>query len=594
MQGRTSHNNVTHTGNAGSLPSSKRSNARRKLRNACTVESLEGRTLLSGSGIATPTLVAAAMTAPATVHVSWQDNDATATGYLVFRSTDGVNYTQIADLRSSNVCSFTDSATVSGNSYHYEIEAYSDTANSTVSTAAAMTTPLNAVSGLAATATGQTTVGLSWTDNDASATGYFVLRATDGVHFTQLTQLNSATANTYTDSTALAGHTYQYEIEAFNTATTAQASNIASATTQAAPTTVSIATKFGSELIITATGTNDSILVSESGLTFTITADGNTFTDAATSAGLFIYTRGGTDTVNIASSVTSSTTIETIDGAATTITSAGTAVSSWIDSTDTYTGTGTVHRVATFAGGVSKATGASLANPTDAGQTTTVNASLFGSGPVIADVNQGESGDCFFMSSLAAIAAQNPNLIVQSAVDMGDGTFVVQFKTNGTPSFIRVSNAFSTGPINGFSYANPGPDGSIWAMVMEKAFTYFRTGANTYASIASGWMGEVYADFGITYSNILVTPYNQTTLYNMLSADLAAGDPVTLGTPSTPPDLVGDHAYTLISVYTDSNGVQHYVVRNPWGVSGDSLENGQGYATLTYAQMIANFNEGCV
>jgi hypothetical protein len=39
--------------------------------------------------------------------------------------------------------------------------------------------------------------------------------------------------------------------------------------------------------------------------------------------------------------------------------------------------------------------------------------------------------------------------------------------------------------------------------------------------------------------------------------------------------------------------VAHYVVRNPWGVSGDSLENSQGYATLTYSQMVANFTDGC-
>jgi hypothetical protein len=336
-------------------------------------------------------------------------------------------------------------------------------------------------------------------------------------------------------------------------------------------------------------------LVSESGLTFTITADGNTTTNAATAGGLFIYTRGGTDTINISGSVTSDTTVETIDGAATTITSAGTDVTSWIDSTDTYTGTGSIHRVGTFAGGVSKATGAALADPTDAGTTMTVNASLFGTGPVTADVNQGESGDCFFMASLAAFTVQNPNVLVQSAVDMGDGTYVVQFKTFNSTTFVRVSNVFSTGPVNGFMFASPGPDGSIWAPVMEKAFADYRTGANTYNSIASGWMAEVYSDFGVTFSNIEVSPaITQTALYNMLSADLNAGDPVTFGTPISPPDLVGDHAYTLVSISLDSNGVAHYLVRNPWGVSGDQIENSQGYATLTYAQMVANFTEGCV
>ena len=72
-----------------------------------------------------------------------------------------------------------------------------------------------------------------------------------------------------------------------------------------------------------------------------------------------------------------------------------------------------------------------------------VNASLFGTGPVAGDVNQGEIGDCYFLSSLAAFAGENPQKLVQSAVDMGDGTFTAQFMSNNKPTFVRVSNAFS-------------------------------------------------------------------------------------------------------------------------------------------------------
>jgi alpha-L-arabinofuranosidase len=78
----------------------------------------------------------------------------------------------------------------------------------------------------------------------------------------------------------------------------------------------------------------------------------------------------------------------------------------------------------------------------------------------------------------------------------------------------------------------------------------------------------------------------------MVSTDLASNKTVTLGT-SNAPDLVSGHAYTLVSATIDSNGVTHYVVRNPWGIAGDSLENSQGYVTLTFAQMKANFIDGC-
>ncbi len=532
----------------------------------------------------------ASATGPKTVQLNWTDNDSSATGYYVLRATDGVHFTEIASLTSATVKTYTDATALSGHAYQYEVEAFDAATTSPASKAASVVTPLAAPTGLTASLSGLT-IKLTWTDADSSATGYYVLRSTDNVHFSQLAALNTGSANSYSDSATAYGTTYYYKVEAFNAIATSAASGVASKATPASG--VSIAKEFGDELVITAAGVDDSISVSESGYTFTITADGTNYTDAATTAGLFIYTRGGTDTINIAKSVTSDATLETIDGAATTITSAGADVTAWIDSTDIYSGTGDVHRVATFAGGVSKATGAALANPKDAGATVKVSASLFGTGPIAADVNQGEVGDCYFLSSLAAFAGQDPNVLVQSAVDMGDGTYVVQFMSNNKPTFVRVSNAFSTGPFGGFMYAHPGSDGTIWAMVMEKAFAYFRTGANTYASINSGWMGEVYGDFGVSSTNFFTSSYTATTLFNLLSADLAGGDAITLGTSQSPPNLVGDHAYTLVSVYKDSAGVAHYVVRNPWGVSGDALENSQGYATLTFAQMVANFVDGC-
>jgi hypothetical protein len=78
----------------------------------------------------------------------------------------------------------------------------------------------------------------------------------------------------------------------------------------------------------------------------------------------------------------------------------------------------------------------------------------------------------------------------------------------------------------------------------------------------------------------------------MLSSDMAAGRAVTFGTFSTSPNLVGGHAYSLVSAVRDSGGIARYTVRNPWGVSGTSIENSGGYATLTFEQMKANFNAG--
>jgi hypothetical protein len=355
---------------------------------------------------------------------------------------------------------------------------------------------------------------------------------------------------------------------------------------------VAITTRFGNELVITATTANDSVDVAQSGSTLNITADGQAYSQSIPAAGIFIYTRGGSDSVTVESSVTARTTVDAIDGAATTIHTLGANVSVWMDSTDTETGAAAgIHAVASFAGGTSKALGAALANPKDAKTTSAVtNRSLFGTGPVIGDANQGAVGDCWFISSMASMASQKPSVVQESAVDMGDGTYAVEFYRNGTPSFIRVSNQFTVGKNNTFYYAKPGANNTIWALVMEKALCYFRSGKNTYNSTSGGFANEGLSYFNVNSTTSNPASFTQASLYAAISYDLSHGLPVQFGT-TNPPNLVSDHEYTIVSCYTDATGATYYVVRNPWGVSGDSLENSLGYATLTYAQLIANASD---
>ncbi len=356
-------------------------------------------------------------------------------------------------------------------------------------------------------------------------------------------------------------------------------------------TAVTVATRYSNELVVTENGPRDQVSVSQSGSTLTISADGQTFTDAVPAGGLFEYARGGADKIQVASSVKANTTIVTIGSLPCAISSSGSNVSIWADPTDTVTGGTSVHIVRSFAGGVSKAVGASLANPSDSGATFTVQAPLFATGgPVPADINQGEIGDCYFVASLAAFAHEDPKVITNSVVDMGDGTYAVEFYKNGTPEFVRVNNSMPIGPWNGYDYAHPGSDGAIWVAVMEKAFCYFRSGANTYDSIGGGWMSEVYTDLNVTSVSTTPDTFSQSTLFSRLQNDLSLGEAVTMGTPDYAPDLVGDHAYTLMAV-EKVGGKDEFIVRNPWGDSGTVIENSQGIATLTYAEFINNFDE---
>jgi hypothetical protein len=545
--------------------------------------------------MSTPINLTVTVNGPTNIGLTWTDTDPTATEYLVLRSVDGGTFTTLATISTETATAYADTTAKSGQSYGYELVAANSARQSAASVAATAVTPLGAPSGLNANASSASVV-LTWTDNDSSAAGYNILRSSDGITFHQISKLTNGNAVTYTDSTASSSGTYYYQVQSFDAYTTSAVSNTAKVTaiTPAPSTgTVTIATRNANELVITATGADDTVSVSQSGSTLTIVADGQTTMQPAPTAGLFIYTRGGTDSVYVDATVTVRTTVETIDTGVDHVDTLGSNVSVWDDSTDVYTGDGTVHTVASFAGGVAKTTGASLADPSDAGTTMKVTGSLWGTGPVAADVNQGASGDCYFLSSLAAFAGEQPRMLQESAVDMGDGTYTVQFiSTNGTRDFIRVSNDISTYGGGSYVYAHPGATGDLWAVIMEKAYADFRTGANTYSSLNSGWMGDVYGALGVNSTFFDMSNMTATAFYNTVSAELAAGKEVTLGTGSNAPGLVSGHAYTLISC-SMTNGVATYVVRNPWGISGDSLENSQGYATLSFAQMQSNFLDCC-
>jgi fibronectin type 3 domain-containing protein len=399
--------------------------------------------------LAAPTGLTINATSSTTIVLSWVDHDTAATGYNISRSSDGKTFVVIGKVNTPTATTYSDSTVSSTHTYYYQVQAFNAVATSATVTASPVVTPLMAPTGLAANASG-TSIILTWTDKDSAATGYLVLRSTDGHNFSQLAQLASATASTYADASGTPGQKYYYQVQAVSDSVKSAVSNTAFATLTTSPTvppgnsTVTLATRYGNELVITLTGADDTVSVSQSGSILTIVANGQTATQAVPAAGLFIYTRGGTDGIHVDQSVTVRTTIETIDSAVDTISSSSADVSLWDDSGDIFTGMATVHTVSSFAGGVSKATGASLADPSDSGTIMHAGASLWGSGPVAGDVNQGNSGDCYFLSSLAAFAGVSPARLEQSAVDMGDGTYTVDYISNGSPEYVRVSNDLPT------------------------------------------------------------------------------------------------------------------------------------------------------
>lgn len=226
----------------------------------------------------------------------------------------------------------------------------------------------------------------------------------------------------------------------------------------------------------------------------------------------------------------------------------------------------------------------------------TASGNLFHRSPSYLDQKQGAVGDCYLISALGAIAYVNPAAITDMFIDNGDGTFTVRFYggkygTYSTPDG-KISDGFAAGttgeadyvtvdrrlPVFSGSrmiYSNYGSDfrnsaNVLWIALAEKAYAQWnetgkagRNGTNTYAGIASGWMGVVNAQItGINSSTYFFNTTPKETLINALNQ----GQAVTLGTKSGQMAfrLVQGHAYTVVG-YNATNDT--FTLHNPWGSS---------------------------
>ena len=314
------------------------------------------------------------------------------------------------------------------------------------------------------------------------------------------------------------------------------------------------------QLDIIGTSSNDSILVSQSGSTITIVSNGNTQQVTGAFGEILVNGGDGDDTITVDSSVNINTllyggagnnTISSLgsgqnaivtvgNGGVDTVQGNGVSTNYWVDTNDVVNATsgeiaaGMVHRIVAFYQPFTNdptnpnyiplsVSGQNLPDPTDSGTTINLSSSSLwgGAGPTQADVNQGDLGDCYFLAPLEALANQSPATLRTLAVDMGDGTYVVQFNRGGGPTYVRV-DADLPSSWGSLSYAHPGSSGSIWAPIMEKAYAFFRTASNTFASLNSGWMGSVFTDLGINNQTVYLG-VSAALAYSTVSADAQCG-----------------------------------------------------------------------
>jgi len=200
-------------------------------------------------------------------------------------------------------------------------------------------------------------------------------------------------------------------------------------------------------------------------------------------------------------------------------------------------------------------------------------------GPSVNDVNQRGFGDCFFLGTIAEIAAFNPSDISSMFVDNGNGTYGVRFFVNGQADWVTINNDL---PVNNQQMVGnrPGSDGALWASLLEKAYAQL--------SAQGGALGGDQSAFGNSFTTIgngggpnavlnLITDTQTTFMYasassalSKVQAAIAAGDDVVLNSNSNGTDsqglatLIGNHAMSVIG-YDAATG--ELIIRNPWGTA---------------------------
>jgi hypothetical protein len=168
----------------------------------------------------TPTNLTAVVSGSTAIALAWTDKASDEAGFELWRSTTGPSgvYAPI-DTVGANVTDASDAGLGAGAQYCYEVRALgggtappSGFSNSACATAPA---PPAAPSGLAATPTASTAVGLGWTDNSPDEQGFEIWRSTTGP-----TGTFSALGSVAADVTALAdagltaGDEYCYQVRA--------------------------------------------------------------------------------------------------------------------------------------------------------------------------------------------------------------------------------------------------------------------------------------------------------------------------------------------------------------------------------------------
>ncbi len=237
----------THTGLDAGTTRHYRVRARNS-EGAGAASSTDDATTLPATVPAAPADLIATADGATTINLSWKAPTNTGgiplTGYQMEVSPNGNTWTPVTPAHTGTGRTYSHTGLRANTTQYYRVYARnakglgaaSNTANAT--TSAATATAPGAPTGLTATASGQTTINLSWTaptnTGGAAITGYQIEVSPNGTdNWTNLVANTGLTTTTYAHTGLTAGTTRHYRVRAINSVDPGAASNIAMATTAA-------------------------------------------------------------------------------------------------------------------------------------------------------------------------------------------------------------------------------------------------------------------------------------------------------------------------------------------------------------------------
>ena len=195
-----------------------------------------------------PTSLTATASGTSTIDLTWNapsdDGGASISGYKIEVSSNGGTSWSNREANTNNTTTtYAHTGLSAGTTRHYRVSAINSAGTGTASSTANATTPTEpgAPTDLTATASGTSTIDLTWNapsdDGDASITGYKIEVSPNGSSssWSDLVANTNSTSTTYAHTGLSAGTTRHYRVSAINSVGTGTASSTANATTPTEP-----------------------------------------------------------------------------------------------------------------------------------------------------------------------------------------------------------------------------------------------------------------------------------------------------------------------------------------------------------------------